>query len=107
MTGLQWGPSADVFSFGCVVLEMIRGENAFPCTLGPLERLEVIQRLIGPIPRSMIIRSWLAHSPYLRVVGEDVTIVAGRRDVKAMARYRMIRALKHLQVSASGVHDAI
>lgn len=56
VVGLPWSESIDLFSLGCVLAEVYLGHRLFPFTGTDLERLAVLERVIGPFPESMVVR---------------------------------------------------
>ena len=52
----KWDEKADVWSVGCIMLEMYLGRLAFD-THDSLEHLHLIEKLCGPIPQSLLRRS--------------------------------------------------
>ncbi|GAA28878.2 dual specificity protein kinase CLK2 [Clonorchis sinensis] len=50
---LGWDVSADIWSIGCILFELVTGQCLF-MTHDNLEHLAMMERVLGPIPRSMI-----------------------------------------------------
>ncbi|KAF8561547.1 hypothetical protein P879_07643 [Paragonimus westermani] len=50
---LGWDHTSDVWSVGCIVFELVTGECLF-MTHDNLEHLAMMERVLGPIPKSMI-----------------------------------------------------
>uniref|UniRef100_A0A7S0HAX4 Protein kinase domain-containing protein n=1 Tax=Hanusia phi TaxID=3032 RepID=A0A7S0HAX4_9CRYP len=61
LLGLEWSYPCDMWSVGCIVLEMFEGERTFE-TIDPAQHLAMIQRLCGKLPSYMIQRSGAAVS---------------------------------------------
>lgn len=54
--GLGWDESCDVWSIGCILFELFKGDALFQ-THRDLEHLAMMRRILGPMPRHMIKRS--------------------------------------------------
>jgi dual-specificity kinase len=50
--GLRWGYECDIWSLGCILVELAVGKIDFDAR-DPVEHLFLIQHMIGEIPRSM------------------------------------------------------
>ena len=56
--GLQWREKSDIWSIGCILVELFTGELLFP-THDNYEHLAMMERVLGPLP------SWMArHSSH-------------------------------------------
>ena len=53
MLGTGWSMTSDMWSVGCILVELYQGELLF-ATHDNVEHLALIERIIGPFPRSMI-----------------------------------------------------
>jgi dual specificity tyrosine-phosphorylation-regulated kinase 2/3/4 len=51
--GLKYGPPMDVWSFACIVAEMMAGKPLFPGN-DEAEQLQMLMEVLGPPPRSMM-----------------------------------------------------
>jgi hypothetical protein len=54
--GLPWTRAVDVFSFGCILVELVVGRPMFPYTGDSLERLSAMTYAIGPMPVNLAIQ---------------------------------------------------
>ena len=53
--GMGYGPPADVWSIGCILIELYSGHFLFP-THDDYEHIAMIEKLTSPVPRWMIDR---------------------------------------------------
>ena len=51
--GLTWTRAVDVFAAGCVMAELYLGRGLFHYTETDIERLALIERVLGPFPRAL------------------------------------------------------
>jgi len=54
--GLGWNESCDVWSVGCILFELFKGDALFQ-THRDLEHLAMMRRILGPFPKNMIKRT--------------------------------------------------
>ena len=54
--GLGWDESCDVWSIGCIIFELFKGDALFQ-THKDLEHLAMMKRILGPFPKHLIKRS--------------------------------------------------
>ncbi|KAJ6507223.1 kinase-like domain-containing protein [Mycena vitilis] len=52
--GLPWAEPTDMFSIGCVAVELFTQRRLFQRSVGHLERLACMERVIGPFPAAFI-----------------------------------------------------
>merc|ERR1719499_1237192 len=53
LLALRWCELSDLWSIGCILMELYTGEQLFE-THEELEHMALIERVIGPMPRSML-----------------------------------------------------
>lgn len=63
--GLGWSFPCDMWSIGCILVELLSGEALFQ-THENLEHLAMMERVLGPIPEHMIRRTKSSASKYFR-----------------------------------------
>lgn len=56
LLGLGWDEVSDLWSIGCILMELYTGRQLFE-THAEIEHMALIQRIIGPLPESMLDRS--------------------------------------------------
>ena len=55
--GMPWSEDVDTFSAGIVLAELYLGDALFPLAQGDVERLALLERVLGPFPIGMAKRS--------------------------------------------------
>ncbi|KAK4419119.1 Serine/threonine-protein kinase AFC1 [Sesamum alatum] len=63
--GLGWNYPCDMWSIGCILVELCSGEALFQ-THENLEHLAMMERVLGPLPQHMIIRADRRSEKYFR-----------------------------------------
>ncbi|KAH9327807.1 hypothetical protein KI387_043741, partial [Taxus chinensis] len=63
--GLGWNYPCDVWSVGCILVELCTGEALFQ-THENLEHLAMMERVLGPLPRHMIKKADSRSAKYFR-----------------------------------------
>ncbi|XP_043701618.1 serine/threonine-protein kinase AFC1-like [Telopea speciosissima] len=63
--GLGWNYPCDLWSVGCILLELCSGEALFQ-THENLEHLAMMERVLGPLPHHMVIRADRRAEKYFR-----------------------------------------
>uniref|UniRef100_A0A0D3EQQ6 Protein kinase domain-containing protein n=1 Tax=Oryza barthii TaxID=65489 RepID=A0A0D3EQQ6_9ORYZ len=65
MTGLGWSFPCDLWSVGCILVELCSGEALFQ-THENLEHLAMMERVLGPLPEHMIRKASSSAQKYFR-----------------------------------------
>ncbi|KAK6942913.1 Protein kinase domain [Dillenia turbinata] len=65
MLGLGWNYPCDLWSVGCILVELCSGEALFQ-THENLEHLAMMERVLGPLPQHMVIRADRRAEKYFR-----------------------------------------
>ncbi|KAG8376452.1 hypothetical protein BUALT_Bualt09G0064800 [Buddleja alternifolia] len=63
--GLGWNYPCDMWSIGCILVELCSGEALFQ-THENLEHLAMMERVLGPLPQQMIVRADRRAEKYFR-----------------------------------------
>ncbi|EGB01726.1 hypothetical protein AURANDRAFT_69555, partial [Aureococcus anophagefferens] len=87
---LGWSTPSDLWSAGCIVAELGRGELLF-ATHSNTEHLALIERCVGPFPRALVAKSRYAAKYFdgdARSKWEAVLPRDGRDHVRAMPKLR-------------------
>src|SRR5215472_3544787 len=94
---------SDLFSFGCVLYEMLTGKRAFEGTSAPSIIAAVLEREPAPLevspPLARVVKSCLAKDPEERI--------QTARDVKTALRWRWSRTRKACLGSVAGGHGSL
>ncbi|ORZ30833.1 kinase-like domain-containing protein [Catenaria anguillulae PL171] len=69
--GAPWGPSADIWSMGCMLFELITGDYLFDPQAGERftkddDHIAQIIELVGPFPRHLALRGKYSHELFTR-----------------------------------------
>lgn len=51
---MEWGPSVDSFSVGCVLAELVSGRSLFAPSFDTVERIAAIEVVIGLFPQGIV-----------------------------------------------------
>lgn len=95
---MPWKRPVDIWSVGCVILEFLYGSMVFN-THCPIDHLNQMQKMIGPIPRDLISASsdakykQLFHHPDGRLRLEDAR--RSRAQAKRLDHYFTLHKLEH------------
>lgn len=85
MLGLKWSYPVDMWSIGCILVELYTGRSLFQ-TSDEAEHLAMIERVIGPIPRDMVARASAERRAQFFVGDDDhLPPSAKRHEVEATA----------------------
>ncbi|KAJ6756050.1 SERINE/THREONINE-PROTEIN KINASE DOA-RELATED [Salix purpurea] len=63
--GLGWNYPCDIWSVGCILVELCSGEALFQ-THENLEHLAMMERVLGPVPQHMVVRADRRAEKYFR-----------------------------------------
>jgi serine/threonine protein kinase len=61
--GLGWNYPCDLWSVGCILVELCSGEALFQ-THENLEHLAMMERVLGPLPKHMIVRAEYVYQSF-------------------------------------------
>uniref|UniRef100_A0A0C9RVL8 dual-specificity kinase n=1 Tax=Wollemia nobilis TaxID=56998 RepID=A0A0C9RVL8_9CONI len=108
--GLGWSYPADIWSVGCILVELCSGETLFQ-THENLEHLAMMERVLGPLPQHMIRRADGRCEKYLRN-GSRLNFPEGassKESIKAVRRLPRLRNLvmEHADHSAGLLIDLL
>eukprot|EP01018_Ginkgo_biloba_P011418 Gb_04190 [translate_table: standard] len=108
--GLGWNCPCDIWSVGCILVELCSGETLFQ-THENLEHLAMMERVLGPLPRHMIMKADRQSAKYFRHRRRlDWPEGAGSREsIKAVKKLPQLRNLvmRHVDHSASALIDLL
>lgn len=97
---LKWSYPCDVWSIGCIMFELYTGRTLFE-THESREHLAIMQRLLGPVPRSMIQKTRKTRYFVKDKLAWDVHSSAGRRinrRYKPLKSYVVTGSVKERQL---------
>ncbi|XP_020701314.1 serine/threonine-protein kinase AFC2 isoform X2 [Dendrobium catenatum] len=107
--GLGWSYPCDVWSLGCILVELCSGEALFQ-THENLEHLAMMERVLGPIPRHMMKRADRHAEKYFRRTRLNWPEGASSRE-SINAVHKMLRlqnlVMKHVDRSAGDLIDLL
>mmetsp|Transcript_17781 Transcript_17781/g.24589 ORF Transcript_17781/g.24589 Transcript_17781/m.24589 type:complete len:485 (-) Transcript_17781:146-1600(-) len=86
--GLGWTYPCDLWSVGCILLELLSGDAVFQ-THDNLEHLAMMEAVLGPIPREMIQAAGRSSEKYFRKSGRGLNWPggsSGRESVRAVRK---------------------
>ncbi|GAQ88233.1 putative serine/threonine-protein kinase [Klebsormidium nitens] len=101
--GLGWSFPCDLWSVGCILVELVTGDALFQ-THENLEHLAMMERVLGPMPVSMVKRADRRSEKYFRN-GRELNWPDGavsRESIRAVRRVARLRDL----ITASVDHSA-
>ncbi|PIA51598.1 hypothetical protein AQUCO_01100447v1 [Aquilegia coerulea] len=100
--GLGWSYSCDVWSIGCILVELCSGEALFQ-THENLEHLAMMERVLGPLPQHMLKRVDRHAEKYVRRGRLDWPEGAtSRESIKAVTKLPRLQNLVMQHVDHSG-----
>ncbi|XP_043706107.1 serine/threonine-protein kinase AFC1-like isoform X4 [Telopea speciosissima] len=107
--GLGWSYPCDIWSVGCILVELCSGEALFQ-THENLEHLAMMERVLGPIPQHMLKRVDRHAEKYVRRGRLDWPEGAtSRESIKAVLKLPRLQNLvmQHVDHSAGEVIDLL
>ncbi|CAN1312917.1 Serine/threonine-protein kinase AFC2 [Linum perenne] len=107
--GLGWSYSCDIWSVGCILVELCTGGALFQ-THDNLEHLAMMERVLGPLPQQMLKRADRHAEKYVRRGRLDWPDNATSRDsIKAVMKLPRLQNLvmQHVDHSAGEIIDLL
>ncbi|KAH9323496.1 hypothetical protein KI387_018135, partial [Taxus chinensis] len=92
--GLGWDYPCDIWSVGCILVELCLGETLFQ-THENLEHLAMMERVFGPLPIHMIKKANGRHAKYFRH-GKRLDWPEGASSSKSIRAVRELSSLRNL-----------
>ncbi|KAI5665091.1 hypothetical protein M9H77_24414 [Catharanthus roseus] len=99
--GLGWSYPCDVWSVGCILVELCSGEALFQ-THENLEHLAMMERVLGPLPQHMLKKADRNADKYVRRGRLDWPGAASRDSIKAVLKLPRLQNLVMQHVDHSG-----
>lgn len=102
MLGLGWSYPCDIWSIGCILVELCSGEALFQ-THEDLEHLAMMERVLGPFPQRMLKRADRHAEKYVRRGRLDWPDSANSREsIRAVLKLSRLQNLimQHVDHSA-------
>lgn len=108
--GLGWNYPCDVWSVGCILVELCSGEALFQ-THENLEHLAMMERVLGPLPERMIRKASSSASKYFRR-GSRLNWPEGAVSRESIRAVRKLDRLKdmissHVDYSRASLNDLL
>ncbi|KAI3677103.1 hypothetical protein L1987_86723 [Smallanthus sonchifolius] len=108
--GLGWNYPCDLWSVGCILVELCSGEALFQ-THENLEHLAMMERVLGPLPHNMIMRADHRSEKYFRKGArldwpEGATSRESMRAVWKLPRLQNL-VMQHVDHSAGALIDLL
>ncbi|KAJ6845268.1 serine/threonine-protein kinase AFC2 isoform X1 [Iris pallida] len=107
--GLGWSYPCDIWSVGCILVELCSGEALFQ-THENLEHLAMMERVLGPLPQHMLRRADRQAEKYVRKGQLHWPEGASSRDsIKAVSKLLRLQNLvmEHVDHSAGDLIDLL
>ncbi|XP_034932385.1 serine/threonine-protein kinase AFC1 isoform X2 [Populus alba] len=107
--GLGWNYPCDIWSVGCILVELCSGEALFQ-THENLEHLAMMERVLGPLPQHMVVRAERAEKYFRRGMRLDWPEGAtSRESMKAVMKLPRLPNLimQHVDHSAGELIDLL
>ncbi|KAJ6809320.1 serine/threonine-protein kinase AFC2 isoform X1 [Iris pallida] len=92
--GLGWSYSCDIWSIGCILVELCSGEALFQ-THENLEHLAMMERVLGPLPHHMLKRAERHAEKYIRR-GQRLNWPEGAASRESMNAVQKLPRLQNL-----------
>ncbi|XP_011019686.1 PREDICTED: serine/threonine-protein kinase AFC3 [Populus euphratica] len=108
--GLGWSYPCDLWSIGCILVELCSGEALFQ-THENLEHLAMMERVLGPLPEHMILRANRGAEKYFRR-GSRLNWPEGavsRESIRAVKKLDRLKLMisQHVDSSRSSLIDLL
>ncbi|KAJ0038958.1 hypothetical protein Pint_22840 [Pistacia integerrima] len=105
--GLGWSYPCDIWSVGCILVELCSGEALFQ-THENLEHLAMMERVLGPLPQHMLKRVGKHAEKYVRRGRLDWPEGAtSRESIKAVLKLPRLQVMQHVDHSAGYLIDLL
>ncbi|XP_028951224.1 serine/threonine-protein kinase AFC1-like isoform X3 [Malus sylvestris] len=107
--GLGWSYPCDIWSVGCILIELCSGEALFQ-THENLEHLAMMERVLGPMPQHMLKRADRHAEKYVRRGRLDWPEGAtSRESIKAVLKLHRLQniVMQHVDHSAGDLIDLL
>ncbi|XP_057948814.1 serine/threonine-protein kinase AFC2-like isoform X2 [Malania oleifera] len=107
--GLGWSYPCDIWSVGCILVELCSGEALFQ-THENLEHLAMMERVLGPLPQHMLKRAVRRAEKYVRRGRLDWPEgAASRESIRAVLKLPRLQNLvmQHVDHSAGDLIDLL
>lgn len=108
--GLGWSYPCDLWSIGCILVELCSGEMLFQ-THDNLEHLAMMERVLGPLPENMVRNASRDLEKYFRR-GSRLNWPAGavsRESIRAVNKLDQLKnlVLRHVESSRTNLVDLL
>eukprot|EP00928_Gymnodinium_smaydae_P046222 TRINITY_DN30791_c0_g1_i1.p1 TRINITY_DN30791_c0_g1~~TRINITY_DN30791_c0_g1_i1.p1 ORF type:complete len:559 (-),score=126.47 TRINITY_DN30791_c0_g1_i1:3-1679(-) len=103
--GLGWDERSDLWSLGCILLELYSGELLFPAG-SDIEHLALLEAILGPLPSSMLAKADESLRAALLAQGSDGRWQVSRRKLAAACDKGYMQYLTTRQGLARMVTDS-
>ena len=103
--GLSWSYPVDLWSLGCILLELLTGDALFQ-THENLEHLAMMERALGPIPASLAQRADRHGRKYFRPGSARLNWPEGSATRESEREVRKLRPLHEAVRAAATAHPA-
>ncbi|XP_057984921.1 serine/threonine-protein kinase AFC2 [Hevea brasiliensis] len=107
--GLGWSFPCDIWSVGCILVELFFGEALFQ-THKNLEHLAMMERVLGPFPQRMLRRADRHAEKYVRRGRlKWLDVASSRESIKAVMKLPRLQNLvmQHVDHSAGDIIDLL
>ncbi|XP_057971099.1 serine/threonine-protein kinase AFC1 isoform X3 [Malania oleifera] len=104
--GLGWNYPCDLWSVGCILVELCSGEALFQ-THENLEHLAMMERVLGPLPQHMVVRADRRHAEKYFRRGARLDWPGGATSRESMRAVWKLPRLQHVDHSAGDLIDLL